>query len=117
MMVGDGLNDAVALLNSHVGLAVAEDINNFTPGCDGILLSKKFGSIGALLAFAKSGQRIIIISFIISLLYNFTGLWFAVQGTLSPVIAAILMPISTSSLVIYTVLASSYKARTLLKDA
>lgn len=116
MMVGDGINDAVALLNSHVGLAVAEDINNFTPGCDGIILSKNFGSIASLLSFAKSGQRIIVISFIISLLYNFTGLWFAVQGNLSPVIAAILMPISTSSLVLYTVIASSYKANRLLKD-
>ncbi|MBL7924622.1 MAG: heavy metal translocating P-type ATPase metal-binding domain-containing protein [Bacteroidia bacterium] len=110
MMVGDGLNDAGALMHSHVGLALAENINNFTPGCDGILLSKNFGSIHRLIRFAKSGHRIIVISFIISLLYNAGGLWFAVQGTLSPVIAAILMPISTSSLVIYTVLASSLKA-------
>ena len=113
MMIGDGLNDAGALMCSHVGFAVAEDINNFTPGCDGILLSKRFGDIPKVLAFAKAGHRIIIISFIISLLYNALGLWFAVQGTLSPVIAAILMPISTSSLVIYTVLSSSLKARQL----
>ena len=113
MMVGDGLNDAGALLCSHVGLAIAEDINNFTPGCDGIILSKRFGSIHRLLQFAKAGHRIIIISFIISLVYNAVGLWFAVQGTLSPVIAAILMPISTSSLVVYTVISSSLKARQL----
>lgn len=113
MMVGDGLNDAGALFCSHVGIAVAEDINNFTPGCDGILLSRRFGDIPGILSFAKAGHRIIIISFIISLLYNAIGLWFAVQGTLSPVIAAILMPISTSSLVIYTVVASSLKARKL----
>ncbi len=113
MMIGDGLNDAGALMCSHVGIAVAEDINNFTPGCDGILLSKRFGDIPKIVAYAKAGHRIIIISFIISLLYNALGLWFAVQGTLSPVIAAILMPISTSSLVVYTVLSSSIKARRL----
>ncbi len=113
MMVGDGLNDAGALLQSDVGLAIAEDINNFTPGSDGIILSKNFGQIGNLLRFAKSGHRIIMISFIISIFYNLVGLWFAVQGTLSPIIAAILMPISTSSLVVYTVLASSIKARSL----
>jgi Cu+-exporting ATPase len=113
MMIGDGLNDAGALFQSDVGLAIAEDINNFTPGSDGILLSKNFGQIRNLLRYAKSGHRIIIISFIISIFYNLVGLWFAVQGTLSPVIAAILMPISTSSLVIYTVLASSLKARML----
>lgn len=113
MMVGDGLNDAGALLQSDVGLAISEDINNFTPGSDGIILSKNFGKIRNLLRYAKAGHRIIIISFVISILYNLVGLWFAVQGTLSPVIAAILMPISTSSLVVYTVLASSLKARTL----
>lgn len=113
MMVGDGLNDAGALLHSHVGLAVSEDINNFTPGCDGILLARRFGDIPALLAFAKAGHKIILISFIISLLYNAVGLWYAVQGTLSPVIAAILMPISTSSLVVYTVVASNVQARRL----
>ncbi|MBK9637684.1 MAG: heavy metal translocating P-type ATPase metal-binding domain-containing protein [Bacteroidetes bacterium] len=113
MMIGDGLNDAGALMQSDVGLAIAEDINNFTPGSDGIILSKNFGQIGNLLRYAKAGHRIIIISFIISILYNLVGLWFAVQGTLSPIIAAILMPISTSSLVVYTVLASSIKARRL----
>lgn len=113
MMIGDGLNDAGALFQSDVGLAIAEDINNFTPGSDGIILSKNFGHIRNLLRYAKSGHRIILISFIISIFYNLIGLWFAVQGTLSPVIAAILMPISTSSLVVYTVLASSLKARML----
>lgn len=113
MMVGDGLNDAGALIQSEVGLAISEDINNFTPGSDGIILSKNFGQIRSLLRYAKAGHRIILVSFVISILYNLVGLWFAVQGTLSPVIAAILMPISTSSLVVYTVLASSLKARTL----
>ncbi|MFM7016743.1 MAG: heavy metal translocating P-type ATPase [Bacteroidota bacterium] len=113
MMVGDGLNDAGALMHSHVGIAISNDINNFTPACDGIILGKNLVQINQLIQLAKSANRIILISFIISLVYNFWGLWFAVQGTLSPVIAAILMPISTSSLVIYTVLASSLKARRL----
>jgi P-type Cu+ transporter len=113
MMVGDGLNDAGALMQSNVGIALSSDINNFTPACDGIILGQHFNKLPEVIRFAKAGQRIIIISFIISLFYNALGLWFAVQGTLSPVIAAILMPISTSSLVIYTVIASSIKARRL----
>lgn len=113
MMVGDGLNDAGALMNSHVGIAVSNDINNFTPACDAIIMGSNLYQLEKLIRLAKSANKIIIISFIISLVYNFLGLWFAVQGTLSPVIAAILMPISTSSLVIYTVLASSFKVRQL----
>ncbi len=113
LMVGDGLNDAGALMQSDIGLTISQDINNFSPACDGIVLSNQFDQIPAILNFAKSGIRIVTISFIISIIYNIIGLYFAVQGTLSPVIAAILMPISTSSLVVYTVLASSLKARRL----
>ncbi len=113
LMVGDGLNDAGALLQSEVGLTISSNINNFSPACDGILLEKNFSKIPALLRFSESGIRIIIISFIISIVYNVVGLGFAVQGNLSPVIAAILMPISTTSLVVYTVVASSLKARSL----
>ncbi len=113
LMVGDGLNDAGALMQSNIGLTISQDINNFSPACDGIVLNDQFNNLPALLSFAKSGIRIVIISFIISIAYNVIGLYFAIQGTLSPVIAAILMPISTSSLVLYTVIASSLKARKL----
>lgn len=113
MMVGDGLNDAGALLASHAGLVITDNVNNFSPGCDGIVESGRFGQLPAVLRLARAAKRIVITSFILSLLYNLVGLWFAVQGTLSPVIAAILMPISTSSLVIYSVLAGNLTMRRL----
>ncbi|CAN5362170.1 heavy metal translocating P-type ATPase metal-binding domain-containing protein [soil metagenome] len=113
LMVGDGLNDAGALIQSDAGLTLTNDLNNFSPACDGIILGDRFNKIPALLKFSKSGIRIIIISFVISIVYNAVGLSFAITGTLSPVIAAILMPISTTSLVLYTVISSSLKARQL----
>lgn len=113
LMMGDGLNDAGALLKSDVGISITENTNSFTPASDGILDASKLTQLSNLLAYSKSAVKIIIISFILSLLYNLVGLSFAVTGTLSPLIAAILMPISTISLVLFTVAASSIKGKML----
>jgi len=51
------------------------------------------------------------LSFIISFFYNVIGLSFAVQGTLSPVIAAILMPLSSISVVVFTTLSTNLTAK------
>jgi P-type Cu+ transporter len=113
LMVGDGLNDAGALRQSHVGISIADNTNNFTPASDAIMHSQHLPAIIRLIRYSRSATDIIVWSFIISLLYNFLGLSFAVTGTLSPLTAAILMPISTISLVIFTVLASTIKGRML----
>ncbi|MBX7051399.1 MAG: heavy metal translocating P-type ATPase metal-binding domain-containing protein [Flavobacteriales bacterium] len=101
-MVGDGLNDSGALQQSQVGIAVSDDVNNFSPACDAILEGSAFGNLDRLFQLAKHAQRIILASFGLSLLYNVVGLSFAVTGTLSPVVAAILMPISSISIILFT---------------
>lgn len=102
LMVGDGLNDSGALKQSNVGISVSDDVNNFSPASDAILSSGSFTKLSKFLSLAKLSHRIILISFSISLLYNIIGLSFALQGTLSPVIAAILMPISSVSIIVFT---------------
>ncbi|MDI1355824.1 MAG: heavy metal translocating P-type ATPase metal-binding domain-containing protein [bacterium] len=110
IMLGDGLNDAGALQQSNVGIAITDEVNNFSPGCDAILDGKQFAKLKKLLDYCGKEKNIIYGSFIISILYNIVGLSFAVQGTLSPVIAAILMPLSSITIVVYTTLISSFFA-------
>jgi Cu+-exporting ATPase len=111
MMIGDGLNDAGALRQSNVGIAVTDSNNNFTPSCDGIIDASRLSMLDKFLAFAGDGRRIILFSFVISIIYNVIGLFFAVQGILSPMIAAILMPSSSITIILITYGLSELMAR------
>jgi Cu+-exporting ATPase len=103
LMIGDGLNDAGALKQSNVGIAVADASSSFTPGSDAILLAENINLIPKYLKLATYGVRTVYYSYGISILYNFVGLAFAVQGLLSPLIAAVLMPLSSISVIVFTV--------------
>lgn len=111
LMIGDGLNDAGALQQSDVGITVSENINNFSPACDGILEADSFIKLNDFIKFSNTSKKIIITSFAISFLYNIIGLSFAVQGTLSPIIAAILMPLSSITVVVFTTFSTNILAK------
>lgn len=108
MMVGDGLNDAGALMEADFGIAVSEDMGYFSPGCDAILMGDSLSKLHALWRMVKRGKRVIWWSFAVSIAYNVVGLSFAVRGDLNPMIAAILMPASSISIVLYTWLATQW---------
>ncbi len=111
LMIGDGLNDAGALSQSDVGISVTDDISNFTPACDAILDSAQLKNISSYLKFSKSSLKIIYLNFLISFFYNLVGLSFAINGMLSPLIAALLMPLSSISVVLVATLATNLIAK------
>ncbi len=110
MMIGDGLNDAGALQESEVGIAVTEQVSHFSPASDAILDASVISKIPAFLSFAKANRDIIKMSFLLSFAYNIVGVSLAVQGILSPVICAILMPLSSISVVVFTTLSTNFIA-------
>jgi Cu+-exporting ATPase len=111
LMLGDGLNDAGALMQSNVGIAVSDNTAQFSPASDAILHGDKVHLLIQFLAYAKSGKHIVAASFTLSILYNIVGLSFAVQASLSPIVAAILMPASSISIVLLVTVLSSLSAK------
>jgi Cu+-exporting ATPase len=107
LMIGDGLNDAGALRESDCGISIADDVYHFSPACDAILESARFHSLAVYLHFSRLSIRVVYLSLVFSLIYNVAGLSFAVMDQLTPVVAAILMPLSSVSVVsLITVLTS-----------
>ena len=100
IMIGDGLNDAGALKQSDCGISVVENHFSFSPACDAILESKNLKNMQAYLQSAKATKILIQITFVYSILYNIVGLSYALSAQLKPVVAAVLMPSSSISIIL-----------------
>ena len=113
LMIGDGLNDSSAIEQGDLGMALTENLNGFYPGSDAVLLSDSLVKLPAFIELARYSKKILKWSLIFSLLYNITGVTFAVSGLLTPIIAAILMPLSSVSVVLLDTLLVRMKSKKL----
>ncbi|MEQ8520206.1 MAG: heavy metal translocating P-type ATPase metal-binding domain-containing protein [Cytophagales bacterium] len=113
IMIGDGLNDAGALKSSHVGISMTDNTGHFSPASDVIMDSLSFDKLRKVLKFSKFSVNTVIVGFILSAAYNITGLYFAIQGLLTPVFAAILMPLSSITVVVFSTVTTNVMAKKL----
>ncbi len=101
LMTGDGLNDGGALMQSDVALTIANKVYHFSPASDAVLEAAQFQKLARFINYTRTSLNIVKLSFLISFFYNIVGIGFAITGNLSPIVAAILMPISSVSVVAF----------------
>jgi Cu+-exporting ATPase len=116
MMLGDGLNDAGALQQSNTGIAVTDNIAHFTPASDVILDAGNLKYLNGFIRFCQKSVNVIKISLLIAIVYNLVGLSFAITGNLSPLVSAILMPVSSITVVLFTTLSVGYFKNSIYKN-
>lgn len=111
LMIGDGLNDAAAMSAADAAIAVTDDTATLVPACDVIMKASALEELPALLRYARRMKNLIIATFCVSIIYNVVGLSLALGGMLTPLAAAILMPVSSLTVIGMSVAGARWYAR------
>lgn len=115
LMVGDGANDAMALSKAYVGVAVLGAMDISLRAADVYLTYPGISPVADLIGISKETMKVIYRNLVLSLLYNSFSVYAAFTGMISPLVAAIIMPLSSLTVLLSTIIGTR-KLNKLLKE-
>ena len=113
MMVGDGVNDLAALSTANVSLALSNGSARIVPSCDIAMDAQRVAQLPNLLKYARMTRRVVNAAFWFTMVYNVLGMTLSVQGYLSPVVTAVMMPSSSLIVIAISIIGTRYCFRSL----
>ncbi len=102
LMIGDGVNDALAMKNAHVAIAVNGSMEASLRACDIYFTKMGLEQLLYLFFIAKKVKKIIYRNLIISVLYNSVAAALAISGLIGPLVASLVMPAASLTALIST---------------